>query len=47
MLLGDNPTFIFVTKKYISAQIGGEFVIGGLFNTAPEDVQNQIYDKWF
>ena len=30
-----GDTFIFMAKKYISAQIGGEFGIGGLFNSIP------------
>ena len=38
--------FIFLAKEYISTQIGGEFAIGGLFNTASEDTQNRIYRQW-
>ena len=28
------------------AQIGGEFGIGELLNSTPDDVQNVIYDRW-
>ena len=37
--------FILLVKEYISAQSGGEFEIGILFNTAPNIMQNQIYEK--
>ena len=41
-----DETFTFVVKEYISAQIGGEFAIGGLFNNASDSLRNQIFDKW-
>lgn len=38
---------IFIVKEYVSAQIGGEFVIGGLFNTVTDEVQSWlVYSKW-
>ena len=41
-----RDTFIFVIQEYIEEQVGGEFAIGGLFNSARDDVQNYIYGKW-
>ena len=38
--------FSFIAKEYISANVGGEFAVGGLFNTATDYVQKAIYDKW-
>ena len=42
-IFGD--TFTFVLKEYISAQIGGEFAIGGLFDTIQDgEIQKLFYN---
>ena len=42
----DNGVFSFLMKECILANIGGEFGIGGLFNVARQEVQDNIYDNW-
>ena len=34
------------TKEDVSANIGGEFGIGGIFNVARQHIANKIYEKW-
>ena len=41
-----GETFALLLKKYILANIGGEFGIGGLFHVARQEIQNEIYKEW-
>merc|ERR1712154_715157 len=42
-----NDSFKLLVKESILVNIGGEFGVGGLFNSATNDqVQQQIYRKW-
>ena len=38
--------FIMMMLKRIEHDIGGEFSIGGLLNTAPENIQKHAFDCW-
>ena len=39
-------SFACLLKECILANVGGEFGIGGLFNTASDEVQDKIYKEW-
>ena len=42
-----DEDFLLIVREGITAQIGGEFGIGGLFNVVQnDDVQREIYEKW-
>jgi len=41
-----NDIFELLVKTGIESKTGGEFEIGGLFNVAPSNVQEQIYKRW-
>ena len=43
--LTSDDVFVCIVKKYILAQIGGEFGIGGLFNAVSKNKQEQIYNR--
>ena len=41
-----NDIFLVLVGECILANIGRKFGIGGLFNVARQEVQDNIYDKW-